>query len=567
MAMEIIQMSSHESQLPLVSVITVNYNGRDLLRDCFESLVNLHYPQDKIELIMVDNGSTDDSVAYIKETFPQVKIIVNNENNYTKANNLGIRTARGDYIALINNDTKVEQEWLISLVRCMREDDTIGAVGSKILFMDGRIQNAGHLELPNYYWGDKGIYEEDSPQFNQRQETVSVSNSSALYRREALDEVGLFDEDFGMYMEDVDMAFRLRQKKWKVVYVPESIAYHKLHGSRQDPEERQFYIEKNRLLFVAKHAPHKLPDVFFGNGEIIKLSPLHFHAVLTLLFYKLILLYGAKEAEKIFSHLSKSIELMQNYRDHCAHIESARQISLLNDQIALLRKELEGKATQLEDAVARIEETNAQLRNKDKQLKEKDAVILTKESEISKIYNSETYRLFVRPLVWPTILFIKNIIKYCKLFVNKITFNFFERAGLKKEGIHIAQVYASDVCVSRGKMNEYDLKIINMAFRNKKATLTVDIRPYDNPASSQRHYAHFSTELAVRSRSELILKLRYDWEKAAQFTTAEGELEIADLWRGNIEKSGLYIVNVEIKNQKNTVLDKVYIVQKLEARK
>src|SRR4030042_480542 len=102
---------------PLVSVITVNYNGRRFLAGCFKSLLNLKYPKDKLEIFMVDNNSRDDSVQFVHKNFPEIKVIHNDINNYCRGNNLGISRSKGKFVALLNNDTKVDKNWLGELVK------------------------------------------------------------------------------------------------------------------------------------------------------------------------------------------------------------------------------------------------------------------------------------------------------------------------------------------------------------------------------------------------------------------------------------------------------------------
>ncbi|MBM3254160.1 MAG: glycosyltransferase, partial [Candidatus Omnitrophica bacterium] len=150
--------------LPDVSIIIVNFNGKQYLEKCFNSLFNLNYPKSHIEVIMVDNGSSDDSIDFTKKHFSKVKIIQNDVNNYCKANNLGIKESKGEFVALINNDTRVDKNWLIELIRVITNDRKIGATGSKILFPDGKINSISHQEFPDFYWGDLGLREFDNGQ-------------------------------------------------------------------------------------------------------------------------------------------------------------------------------------------------------------------------------------------------------------------------------------------------------------------------------------------------------------------------------------------------------------------
>ena len=353
---------------PLVSIVTVNYNGKHLLKDCLGSLFKLNYPKDRLEIFMVDNCSQDGSIEFVKENYPRVNVIENNVNNYCMANNLAISKSKGEYAVLVNNDTRVDKNWLIELVKVISTDRKIGAVGSKILFEDGRIQSVGHLEFPYYYWGDKGILEEDSPQYNQIQEVQSVSNCSALYRRVALEGVGLFDEDFGMYMEDVDISFRLKNKKWKIYYVPSSIIYHRLHGTAQDIDEKKYFIEKNRLLFVAKNFPERLPEAIFGHGEILRLGPVYFNAIVLEVFRKLIKLYGPQKAKELFLRIDESIQKIEDYGKHCWRIESETKIAELNRLLSNKDEQLNATQTQSNALTQQINELRQQLGAKDEQL-------------------------------------------------------------------------------------------------------------------------------------------------------------------------------------------------------
>ena len=269
-----------EDALPFVTIIIVHYSGKRLLKGCLDSLRRLDYPKDKYEVLVVDNGSTDGSVKYIQQNYPEVRVLVNDLNNYCRANNIGIRGSRGEYVALLNNDTRVDRQWLIELIRAIRSSEGIGVVGSKVLFFDGRIQSAGHEQLPNYYWGDRGLKEADRGQYSRREEVASVSNVSALYKKEALRKAGFFDEDFDMYSEDLDMNYRLRNFGYKIVFAPGSLVYHKLHGSRRTDISRPVLILKNRLRFLAKHFPEKLPEQLVGFGEILDLSEKLFGEVL-----------------------------------------------------------------------------------------------------------------------------------------------------------------------------------------------------------------------------------------------------------------------------------------------
>jgi GT2 family glycosyltransferase/glycosyltransferase involved in cell wall biosynthesis len=258
-----------DQKLPFISVITVNYNGKHLLTDCLASLASLDYPRDKFEVILVDNGSSDGSVDFVKADYPKVRVILNDSNNYCRANNLGVKESKAEFIAFLNNDTRVDKNWLIELVKLITSDDTIGAVGSKILLMDGRIDSTGHEESSDLRWIDRGSQEEDRGQYDEAEEVSSVSNCATLFRRAAFEQAGGFDEEFNMYLEDVDISIRLRKNGWRIRFCPKSIVFHKHHGTSND-DDAELFSEKNRLLLAAKHRPDKLTEVIVSSWNRLK---------------------------------------------------------------------------------------------------------------------------------------------------------------------------------------------------------------------------------------------------------------------------------------------------------
>jgi GT2 family glycosyltransferase len=581
-------------EMPSVSVITVNYNGKQLLRDCFDSLLVLNYPKNKLEIIMVDNGSDDDSIDYVKKRYPRTKVIKNDINNYCKANNLGISESRGEYVAILNNDTKVHKNWLAELIKVISKDDKIGAVGSKILFLDGRIQSTGHIEFPNYNWGDRGLLEEDREQYDHVMEMQSVSNCSALYRRKALDSVGLFDEDFNMYMEDVDLAFRLRRKGWKIFFVPNSVTYHKLHGSQQAEELRQFHILKNRLLFIAKHFPDELAEDIYGFGEITKVAYADLQKILILIFNKLIANQKFNNVVKIMSKLEKSIAMLDEYRQHCLRVElenrtadfqqqlreKDNQMNNLLAELKIRDGQLREKDNQMNNLLAELKIRDGQLREKDNQMNNllaelkirdeqihiKNIEIAEKTEEVSKIYNSETYRLIVRPIIWPCLSFMKKIRRIILVPLNAVFF-IFSNLGIKNNDIDIcvASFYAKNAIAKYMQDNEYFIKIVNNKYREDKFHLVIDIWPYNNSYHPQRHFANFSIELIIEPRNFKLIKLIYNWEQKAVFFINNNEVRLHDFWRGDMESFELYLISIYIRSLEGKILyDRLNILQRLE---
>ncbi|MDI6896843.1 glycosyltransferase family 2 protein [Methanocella conradii] len=214
----------------LVSVIVVNYNGRAFLDKCLGSLRRQSYPS--MEVLLVDNGSSDGSVEFARKKYPEVKVIENGENlGFAKANNVGIRAARGELVATLNNDTEASPGWLEALVGAMLSEDNVGMCASKMLRMDDPsiIDSTGICISRSGACWDRGMFERDRGQYEAMEEVFGPCAGAALYRRSMLDEVGMFDEDFVSYLEDTDLAFRGRLAGWKCLYVPKAVVYH-VHG-------------------------------------------------------------------------------------------------------------------------------------------------------------------------------------------------------------------------------------------------------------------------------------------------------------------------------------------------
>ena len=371
-----------KKQLPYVSIIAVNYNGKELLSACFGSLLDLNYPKNRIEIIMVDNGSTDGSLEYTKKGFPGVKIIVNKENNYARANNLGIKMAKGEYVALINNDVEVDKDWLIKLVETAEKDSSVGAVGSKILFPDGSVQSVGHAEFPNFYWCDIGFMDKDSGKYTDIKEVVSICGCSVLYRKKCLDEIGLLDEDFNIFVEDVDMAIRCRNKGWRLFTCPQSIICHKLH-STMNQNKCRYWLEANRLLLIAKHWPEKLADELMGNGYFTVRSEYNnnddISVVLSRTFKKIIKEHGWQKFDELSPGIFRGVRKIYDFDKEQL---SQKQINA-QSQIDKLIKELDtARKENLESVVLgqQKDKEASELRLKNE---EADSLLKQKEKEIS----------------------------------------------------------------------------------------------------------------------------------------------------------------------------------------
>jgi GT2 family glycosyltransferase len=261
--------------MPKVSVIIVNYNGRHLLGELFESLARQTRPAD--EVIMVDNASTDGSVDYMREHFPLVKMVeLPTNTGFAEGNNIGVAHAQGDYIALSNSDTVVDEKWLAELIQALNGDERIGAGVPKIsLDASGRRICQAGAEFNNLgnLWG-RGFNQPDNGQFDSVTEVPGLTACSVMLRREVFEGEPLFDPSFFMYYEELDLTLRVRARGYSITYVPTAVVYHKLMQSMKkvSPQPhllQQFYCNRNRIKIVMKYYPF---TVLFGSMPLILLS-------------------------------------------------------------------------------------------------------------------------------------------------------------------------------------------------------------------------------------------------------------------------------------------------------
>lgn len=211
----------------LASVIIPNWNGKKFLTGCLDSLVLQSYKQ--LEIIIVDNGSKDGSTDFIKQNYPQVKLIEFKENTgFSIAVNRGILESSGEYIALLNNDTVVEKDWLSEMIKAARRYPEVGSVGCKMLAYDNHqlLDGAGDGYRRGGLPGRIGHREIDKGQFDEERYILGACGGAALYKRSMLNEIGLFDEDYFAYLEDVDLGLRAQSAGYKCIYTPSAVMYH-----------------------------------------------------------------------------------------------------------------------------------------------------------------------------------------------------------------------------------------------------------------------------------------------------------------------------------------------------
>ncbi len=246
---------------PLVSVIVVNWNGIRHIGDCLDSLIVQDWPN--FEIIVVDNGSSDDSYEFLKSHYGSRLILIKNTQNlgFGVANNQGIMIAKGEYIALLNNDVNVVPGWIRTLVQGIEDDKKIGMCISKLYLLrskgDNIIDNIGHLLYPDGLNRGKGRLESDVGQYDMlREPALFPSGAACLYRYAMLEEISLFDEDFFAYGDDTDIGLRARWAGWRVIFCPQAIGYHLYSASSGEYSSlKAFLVERNRVWIAIKYLP------------------------------------------------------------------------------------------------------------------------------------------------------------------------------------------------------------------------------------------------------------------------------------------------------------------------
>lgn len=245
---------------PKVSIIILNWNGKEDTIECIESLKHISYPN--YDILLVDNGSTDGSVEYFKEQYPEMEIIENRENlGFTKGNNIAIKKTianNTDYILLLNNDVAVEPDFLDKMVCEANQNDKIGIIGPKINYYGTPYQiwaAGGHINywicLIAYY----GMNKPDAQKYSYEKDVDFVSGCAMLIKVSVCREIGLLDERYFAYFEDVDFCLRAKNNGYTIRYVPSAKIYHKVSktsGGALSPFSL-YLSTRNKLLFSKIH--------------------------------------------------------------------------------------------------------------------------------------------------------------------------------------------------------------------------------------------------------------------------------------------------------------------------
>jgi GT2 family glycosyltransferase len=259
---------------PRVAVVIVSFNVRDLLRDCLQSVLA---PEGvSLELVVVDNASSDGSVEMVLQEFPSVCLIKNDRNRgFSAASNQGIKATRGAYVLSLNPDTVLHAGALASLAGYLDGHPAVGAVGPKIVRPDGSLDLAARRSFPSpavafFRLTLLSRLFPHNPRFarynltdrspDEEQEIDSGTAACLMLRREALDQVGNFDEDYFMYGEDLDLCFRLKAAGWRIMYLPTAVVLHiKGQSSQQRSNAMLRAFHRSMWIFFKKHYRQRTP--------------------------------------------------------------------------------------------------------------------------------------------------------------------------------------------------------------------------------------------------------------------------------------------------------------------
>jgi GT2 family glycosyltransferase len=243
------------SALPRVLLIVVNWNGRAYLEGCLSSLLALDYPD--FSVTVVDNASTDGSPDFVRDRFPEVALLCSAQNlGYGGGANLALRTCLADVAVVLNTDISVPADWLTNLVAPLADDPAIGIAGSKMYYPGGQIiQHAGgYITAPQAWPGHYGLNDKDQGQHNAIRDVDYVIGAALAVKRTALKQIGLFDEGYFLYYEDVDLCRRARRAGYRVVYIPDAWLTH-LESAitvKGSPAYLEWFY-RGRWRFILKH--------------------------------------------------------------------------------------------------------------------------------------------------------------------------------------------------------------------------------------------------------------------------------------------------------------------------
>jgi len=258
---------------PFFSVIIPNYNGQRFLATLLAALRRQTFRD--FEVILADDASSDDSVVFVEQHYPEVRLLINRRNEgFARTCNLGVAAAHGRMVVLLNNDTEPEATWLAELAKTICANPQAAVVTSKLLLFDDRhkLHTTGDLLGVDGIPHNRGVWEVDEGQYDDEPAIFSGSGGASAFRREVWQQLGGFDEEFWMYMEDVDFGFRAQLLGWSAVFAPAARVYHHLSATGGGVMA-SYYVGRNTIWTIAKNMPttlllRNLPSILLAQLEI-----------------------------------------------------------------------------------------------------------------------------------------------------------------------------------------------------------------------------------------------------------------------------------------------------------
>lgn len=246
---------------PLISIVVLNWNGKQFLDTCFSSIAKQTFRN--FECLLVDNGSTDGSIDFVKKRFPWVNIIALKQNaGFAKGNNVGMKAAKGKYVLTLNNDTRMHRTCLKELAAAIQRHPEAGMFSLKMLFFYEKqlINSTGMLVYADGAAMNRGMKEPDRGQYEREEEILGPCAGAGVYKKRMLQDIQLqgayFSEEFFIYLEDVELSWRAQLRKWKAYYVPKAIIYHVHSATMQAKSPKKLYLaERNRIWYTFKVLP------------------------------------------------------------------------------------------------------------------------------------------------------------------------------------------------------------------------------------------------------------------------------------------------------------------------
>lgn len=254
-----------------LTIIVVNYNSGEYLKRCLSSIKKIEN-EARIKTIVVDNASTDDSLGEVQKSFKDIEFIKNEKNlGFGKANNLALKKAKSEYVLLLNPDTVLEKEVTSKMLKMMGDDPTIGAATCKIVLGNGKVDLTAHRGFPTpwvsflyYVFKDDSLYHLKNRDMSKLHEVDAIAGAFFLTRKSVLEKVGLFDEDFFLYGEDIDLCYRIKEAGFKVVYEPSVfLVHHKGVSSGLKKHSQQITQADKETKLLAFNAFYESMKIFY----------------------------------------------------------------------------------------------------------------------------------------------------------------------------------------------------------------------------------------------------------------------------------------------------------------